>query len=160
MSLLDFIKKASKLNVYLFYGITFFLLFTSNLILSWLFPFGASNSNVNYIEHFGQVVTLLVVVIWAPVMETILYQALIIHIVKAFVPKIRYSFLISVFISSLAFGLSHPYSLSYIFAASIAGLIFASTYYISLYRKQSAFLLVFLLHALNNLIGLLMYLAK
>ena len=91
MSLLDFIRKASKLNVYLFYGFTFFLLFTTNLILSWLFPFGASNSNVNYIEHFGQVVTLLVVVIWAPVMETILYQALIIHIVKAFVPKIRRS---------------------------------------------------------------------
>ncbi len=91
-------------------------------------------------------------------METLLYQVGIIQIIKAFVPKIRYSFIISVFVSSLAFGLSHPYSLTYVFAASVAGLILAATYFISLYRKQNAFLLVFLLHALNNLIGLLIFL--
>jgi len=160
MSLLNFIRKASKLNVYLFLGTSFFLLLSTNLILSFFFPFGASNSNVNYIECFGKLVTLLVVVIWVPVIETVLYQAFIIHVIKAFVPKIRYNFIISVFISSMAFGLSHPYSLPYIFAASIAGLIFATTYYISLYRKQSAFFLVFLLHALNNFLGLLMFLYK
>jgi len=160
MSLLNFIRKASKLNVNLFFGIAFFLLLSTNLILSYLFSFGTSNSNVNYIEHFGKVITLLVVVLWAPVFETILYQVLIIHLTKAFVSKIRYSFFISIFISSMAFGLSHPYSLPYIFAASIAGLIFATTYYISLYRKQSAFLLVFLLHALNNFLGLLIFLHK
>ncbi len=160
MPILNFIRKASKINVYLFFGIAFILLLLSSLIISYFLPFSASNSNVNYIEHFGKIITLLVVVIWVPVMETILYQALIIYVIKAFVPKIRYSFFISIFISSMAFGLSHPYSLPYIFAASIAGLIFATTYYISLYRKQSAFLLVFLLHAINNFLGLLMFLYK
>ncbi len=158
MSLLNFIRKASRLNVFLFFGIAFLLLVFSNLALSYFFPFGTSNSSVNYIERFGKIVTFLMAVIWSPAMETLLYQAGIIHIIKAFVAKTRYSFIISVFVSSLAFGLSHPYSLTYVFAAFVAGLILAATYFISLYRKQNAFLLVFLLHALNNLIGLLMYL--
>ena len=158
MSLLNFIRKASRLNVFLFFGIAFLLLVFSNLALSYFFPFGTSNSSVNYIERFGKIVTFLIVVIWSPAMETLLYQVGIIQIIKAFVAKTRYSFIISVFVSSLAFGLSHPYSLTYVFAASVAGLILAATYFISLYRKQSAFLLVFLLHALNNLIGLLIFL--
>ncbi len=160
MSLFNFIRKASKLNVFLFFGIAFLLLVFSNLLLSYFFQFGASNSTVNYIEGFGKIVAFLMAVIWAPAIETLLYQAGIIHIIKAFVPKIRYSFIISVFVSSLVFGLSHPYSLNYVFAASITGLILATTYFISLYRKQSAFLLVYLLHALNNLLGLLTFLYK
>ncbi len=133
----------------------------SSVIISFLSsPLGASNSNVNYIEHSGKLVTVLLVVIWAPAFETILYQALIIHIIKAFVSKIRYSFFISILISSLAFGLSHPYSLPYILAATIYGIILATAYYISLYRKQSAFLIVFLLHALINISALLVFLQK
>jgi len=161
MTILNFIRKASKLNVFLFFGIAFILMLLSSLIVSFFSsPLGTSNYNVNYLEHFGKIVTVLIVVIWDPVFETILYQTLIIYITRAFVPKIRYNFFISIFISSLAFGISHPYSLSYILAATLYGIILATAYYISLYRKQSAFLIVFLLHSLINLLALLTFLQK
>jgi len=161
ISVLNFIRKASKVNIFLFLGIAFILMLLSSVIISFFSsPLGASNGSVNYIEHSGKVVTVLLVVIWTPVFETFLYQALITHIIRAFVHKIRYSFVISILISSLAFGLSHPYSLPYVLAATLYGIILAATYYIFLYRKQSAFLVVFLLHALINVSALLPFLQK
>jgi len=161
MPILNFIRKVSKLNVFLFFGIALTLMLLTSEIITYFSPsLGTLNNSINYIEHFGKALTILVVVVFGPVFETILYQSLIIHIIKAFVPKIRYSFFISIFISSFVFGLSHPYSLLYFLGATLYGVILATVYYVSLFRKQSAFLLVFLLHATINFLALFMFLYK
>lgn len=89
----------------------------------------------------------IIVVIVAPILETIIFQYLIIETLL----NLKLATLPCVIISALLFGVSHWYNLAYVIVLTIVGFIFAY-YYVAL-RHQSYYnklTLVILLHALSN----------
>jgi len=97
------------------------------------------------------VLDLLIAVIVVPLLETLLFQSLIIEIICKIIKRPRKNICIALIVSSLAFSLNHTYSLSYVIMTFFWGIIFALAYYLGRYRKESAIILVFLIHSLYNL---------
>lgn len=94
----------------------------------------------------------IIIVVIAPVLETIIYQFAIIEI--GF--KLKLPAILSIIISSLAFGISHSYNLAYILVTTIVGFILA--YYYTALRSQNytnRVVFVILLHFSGNLIAFL-----
>ena len=87
------------------------------------------------------------VVLIAPIYETFLFQYLII---TTLLGKINTKWVI--FISSFFFGLSHFYNFFYILNAFFVGIVLAFAYVNWNGKKQSPFLVVFLIHSLHNLL--------
>ncbi|HEX8349936.1 MAG TPA: CPBP family intramembrane glutamic endopeptidase, partial [Hymenobacter sp.] len=86
-----------------------------------------------------------------PVIETLLFQTIIIKIaLKLFENKA-----VSVLISSLVFGLAHNYSGAYIFVTLIMGFFFGLFYVIC--ENHYATIHVIILHSLYNAAGILIY---
>jgi len=97
------------------------------------------------------VLDLLIAVIVVPIIETLLFQSLIIEVICKIIKRPRRNIYIAVIASSLAFALNHTYSLSYVIFAFFVGIIYALAYYLGRYRKEGAIILVFILHATDNL---------
>lgn len=98
------------------------------------------------------VLNLIIAVLLAPIIETTIFQALIIEIVFKFIKRPRLNIWIAILASSTAFALNHTYSFWYIFITFIAGVILALAYYLGKYRKEGAFILVFIIHSMYNLL--------
>lgn len=94
---------------------------------------------------------MVIAVIVAPLIETLIFQALIIEIICKIIKRPRKNILIAVVASSLAFALNHTYSIGYVIFAFLVGIIYALAYYLGRYRKEGAVTLVFTLHAMYNL---------
>lgn len=93
------------------------------------------------------------VVILGPVIETILYQTLPINAVQQVLKWFRVELLsLPIFISAIIFSLSHWYNINYVVNAFLGGLIYAWFYVIVQRRKERAIIVVFLIHALKNLV--------
>lgn len=93
---------------------------------------------------------LLFLVIIGPLFETFLFQ----HLVIIFFNKIINNHIIITIISAILFGLSHYYSIFYMFYSFILGILLAYSYIIYFkYKKQSPFITVFIIHLLRNLIA-------
>lgn len=86
-------------------------------------------------------------VIIAPIVETFIFQFLIIEILLLF--KVKHFAIIV--ISGLLFAVAHFYNLAYILAIVFPGLLFAWYYLYLKVHKKNAFLSVTLLHACSNL---------
>ncbi len=97
------------------------------------------------------VIDMLIAVILAPLIETLLFQSLIIEIICRIIRRPRKNIFIAVIVSSLAFALNHTYSLSFFIITFFGGIVLALAYYLGRYRKESAIILVFLIHSLYNL---------
>ncbi len=93
----------------------------------------------------------LITVIAVPLIETLLFQTLIIEIICKLIKRPRKSIWIAVIVSSSAFALNHTYSTAYIIITFLGGFILALAYYLGRYRKENAVLLVFIIHSLYNL---------
>ncbi len=151
-----FINIILKINVKYYFLIAFTLQLIPSLVLS-IFGIDNSNRSVMYVQQLNNKLLLfLFVVIIAPIFETIIYQFLLINMIKVFSAKMKYSMLLSIIIPAVAFGFSHFYSIYYLIFGLLVGIIYSSTYYISQYlRKENAFVIVLLIHSLNNLLALL-----
>lgn len=99
------------------------------------------------------VLDFLIVVIVVPLLETLLFQSLIIEIICKIIKRPRKNMYFAVIASSLAFAFNHTYSLSYFIITLGAGIILALVYYIGRYRKEGPIILVFILHAMYNLLS-------
>ena len=92
----------------------------------------------------------LLAVLLAPLVETFIFQMLIIEVVRKIIPRPKKNIVLALLLSSTAFALNHPYSLSYIAFTFFVGLVLALAYYLARYRREDAFLLVFCIHSLYN----------
>ncbi len=118
-------------------------------ILSYFNIDGPGNSTVKEFSGFTKALLIFVI---APVTETLLFQALIIHLVfKLYKKKHRKH--IAIIASTLAFGLTHIYSIYYFIYAIGIGFGFARFYLINSERKSYPILLTILLHTSFNGIG-------
>ena len=96
---------------------------------------------------------LLMAVIVVPLIETLIFQSLIIEVICKIIKRPRRNICIAVLVSSLAFGLNHSYSLSYVIFTFFGGIGLALAYYLGRYRKEGAITLVFILHSMYNLLA-------
>jgi hypothetical protein len=94
------------------------------------------------------IVILFIAVIFGPLLETLIFQTLIIYLVKKILPKFE---LIAILISGILFGLGHFYSGAYVVYTTIIGFVLAFVYIFSLKKGFNAFFVVFAIHALHNL---------
>jgi membrane protease YdiL (CAAX protease family) len=104
----------------------------------------------NKLELESIVDKILLMVIFAPLAETYVFQTLLLQgLVKLLKNRILASVIVAVF-----FGFAHWYSLPYILKAFCAGLLYNMLYIIIMDRKQNAFWYVALTHAWFNTVAL------
>lgn len=111
---------------------------------------------INDLLEEGKPITFLLLVIVAPLLETIIFQFLILE----FFRMLRVNPYLAISISGLAFGLVHYFN-SYCFfeftAAILTGLLWAYLYVTAKERKGvSAFLLIVSIHAFENLLAFIL----
>ena len=98
---------------------------------------------------------LLLILFIGPFFETFFYQYTIIKVIRLLIADSYKNFLPSVLTSAIVFGSHHYYNFYYFLSAFIGGLIWAIAFYISIYRKEPAFLVVLAIHIIWNLISYL-----
>jgi membrane protease YdiL (CAAX protease family) len=127
-----------------------------NLFVSSL-PFSESISNIDEINklktEMGAVGFFIIVVIFTPLFETIIFQATVISIVSWILKKINfYTPIIPVIFSSVAFAFAHSYHLTYIIAGFFVGFILALLYIIVKFKQASPVFVVSAVHSTINLV--------
>lgn len=93
--------------------------------------------------------------VFAPIVETFLYQTIVIQGLRIFT-WFRSRPIIIAIISAALFGASHSYSIYYMFFAFLIGLLLAYSYLMYLYRKQSSFWVTTAIHFIRNIAMTLM----
>jgi len=149
-------EKILNLNVIYYFILIFFIQLIPSIILM-VFNVENTNTSVNIIEQFNNIIiTFLFVVVWGPIFETVIFQFILINLIKTFTQNTKYTMFLSIVIPSIVFGSSHPYNIYYFAFGTIIGLVYSSTYYISqFFRKENGFIIVLLLHSSNNLLAFL-----
>jgi hypothetical protein len=97
-------------------------------------------------------------VLFAPLVETLVVQHWLIQAARRYLPlSLEWKkWAVAVLLSALVFAAGHTYSVLYVFAAFITGLLFAGTYWLFANRKDmNPILAVYALHFLNNLLNFL-----
>ncbi|MCF8018514.1 MAG: CPBP family intramembrane metalloprotease [Vallitaleaceae bacterium] len=87
-----------------------------------------------------------------PIFETLIFQFLIIRFLKKFI-FFKNRIYITILISAVLFGLSHTYSIAYVFFAFIIGLLLAYAFVIYEDKKASAFWVTMAIHGLRNILS-------
>ena len=148
------------LNTHLgvFLGMCFLLHLLINLPFLWVPEESTTNDTVEMLEETGGKATLLFAsVIIAPLFETFLYQFSVIKILRFLIQNTVWCFLIAIPFSALLFAWDHPYSRYYQIGSFFIGLLYASVFYISQYRRElPAFLIVAIIHSSWNLFTFIM----
>ncbi|RYY29999.1 MAG: CPBP family intramembrane metalloprotease [Chitinophagaceae bacterium] len=88
----------------------------------------------------------LIVVIAAPFIETLIFQY---AILTSMLNTVR-STAIAIFVSALAFSLTHFYSAQYLVATFCSGVLFAVLYLVFQHKNNRGFLYVLLIHSIYN----------
>ena len=132
----------------------FLVTFAVKLTVLLLFDVTTKIADIDIDPERAKCIGWFVTVIIAPLLETLIAQALVIWIVRKALPK---SFLWPVVFSAMVFGSSHQISPFYIICMVFVGIIWAFAYLSRLDRKgfASAFWLIFLVHALGNAMAFL-----
>lgn len=123
------------------------------LLLAAITTFLPEPESAGYWKTDNIVIDLLIAVIAVPIIETLLFQSLIIEIICKIVKRPWKNIWIAVLASSLAFALNHTYSFLYVLITFLVGIIYALAYYLGRYRKEDAIILVFILHAMDNFLA-------
>lgn len=149
MRLFHIYNSIKNTNFYLVFLILFIFSILNSYLFNWLnIKFGSQF--IIPINSLPKETVFFVAIIFAPLFETATYQWLILDVVNKNITKKK---ILSLFISSSIFAISHYYNIIYIFATFIAGLLLGILYYIAESKNRFAFFYVFLFHALHNLYG-------
>lgn len=92
----------------------------------------------------------LIVVLFAPLLETLIFQYSIISYVLG---KWTNAYLFASIFSAALFGVSHFYSPEYILKTFFSGLLFGSLYLVVHNKNNNAFIIVAIAHSIYNFIG-------
>lgn len=145
-SLSRFIDKMS------FYPITYLLLLLliGDVSVSCIFSYILFPENSHGLTFSSPLEEFLLVIIVAPIFETLIFQSFIIKKMIQYFPNNKS---IAIMASALFFGLSHYYSIPYIIKATIAGILYGLLYFILLHKKKNPVIYIISVHAIYNLIG-------
>jgi len=149
------IRYLYRLNSISFILIGLIILILASFIPSLLIPEGSyRNPVVESITKDGPLALFLFGCVFAPFVETFLFQYLpFVFANLLFKHKKRLFFYLIT--ASLFFGYLHDYNIFYFLAGCLIGFILCFFFYIAKQRKQSALILITIIHALNNLFAFL-----
>ena len=147
LNLFDTLKKRAS-PIPLFFTVFFVDFIFSLLIGSLVILYDPKALDIPFIENFSSAKLFTITVIIAPLIETFIFQYLIIEFLFRF-KKIKINIIILV--SALAFGFAHNYNFFYVLIICISGFIYASYYlYLKIKGIKFPFLYICSLHALSN----------
>lgn len=149
----SFLTKASIFKI-------FFICLVSLLLYALLWVGGLSyfdidsggNSSLNELSELTKKLSIFLL---APIIETLLFQALIIYLVLEFYKR-QHRYCIAIVLSTLAFSLTHVYSIFYFLYAIGLGAGFSLFYIMMLNRRSYPIVLTMLLHSSFNAFGYFM----
>ncbi|MEH6306194.1 CPBP family intramembrane glutamic endopeptidase [Olivibacter sp. CPCC 100613] len=140
-----FLQKSIPVLFGMFFLIDSIYVFSTSFVVS-IFDESLLETPFDKLPPFKVFVT---TVIMAPLLETLVFQVLVIEVLRRFSVSMKYA----IFISGLVFGSVHQYNVAYMIAIFFSGLLYAYAYVIVRYRLsifRSALFLISL-HALGNL---------
>ena len=128
------------------------LIYLTDLLISIVFSIFYSSSNSIGYKFSNKFEEFFLVVLIAPVIETYLFQ----HIIIKFLEKKLSKNIYILMICSLVFGLMHTYNIVYFFKACISGFLYSLLYLIIKQSKnKNPIMYVIICHSLYNLTGFL-----
>ena len=146
--------KIFKRRSYPFQTFIFVLVSHSTVILALPFYLFSENIPLRSISEGPKTTSLLLLVIIAPIWETLVYQHVIFKLLQLWsVTKKKY--LLYIIISSAVFGLAHNYSTRYVFSAFLSGLLYSFIYFFYHKNTSKAIGSTALIHSLRNLTAFL-----
>lgn len=105
----------------------------------------------DFLSDFNEIQFLFVVLLLGPLVETVIFQTLIIDFSQVLFSKRNYlKEIFGIFFSTLAFAFSHAYSNTFIVVMIFPGFLYASLYVVSKHLKLNNFLITFGSHAVSN----------
>ncbi|UJP66762.1 CPBP family glutamic-type intramembrane protease [Mongoliitalea daihaiensis] len=140
-----------------FFAMEVFYTITSSWVVNWLVD--DSVFEIDFLQDMSTTEIFWVAVFLGPLLETFLFQYLIIELVFWFesIIKKQIPLLIPILLSAIPFGLTHDYNTYYLVTATISGVIFAFFYIMA---KQvnglNPFWSVFSVHAAMNLVSFIL----
>jgi|SRR5690606_35903023 len=143
-----------KLKLFL---IAFSVLLLTTFLLSFIGNLVAGNDTfvINTMDGKSLIIIFLTIVVIVPIIETFIFQFVIIEI--CYLIKLKHKNNIAILISALSFGTTHFYNFIYFMSAVIIGVGFA--YYYTLFRKYGlkfSFFGIIIIHIMINFISFLM----
>jgi membrane protease YdiL (CAAX protease family) len=109
------------------------------------------SQNLDFLKGYP-IFFFIIVVILAPLAETLIFQMFIINLIKYFLKRRNIENLyIPILVSTLIFGLQHLYSFEYLINGLFMGFVLAVAYTIFSQRLMSAFVYTAIIHSLVNL---------
>ena len=142
-------KLERKTDRFPLFFVVFFVDFVFHLAISYLITIYDSRILETFEKDTPLAEIFILSVIFGPLIETFIFQYLIIELFYYFK---KHTPNIIIITSALIFSLVHNYNFIYIFVAFIAGLIYASYYlYLKATKKKYPFIYIWMLHTLYNL---------
>ncbi|WP_026895490.1 CPBP family intramembrane glutamic endopeptidase [Clostridiisalibacter paucivorans] len=152
----NYLKTLSPVKFIVLIVVFTYLIFIPLIPLFYLYEkyIGSMNAPVS-ITRTSLLAQFITVSIVAPIIETLIFQYGVIEILSS-INYFKGKNIIIVIVSALIFGISHSYSVLYIFFGFIIGLLLAYSYI--LYKKKdfSAFGVVFWIHCIRNFISFML----
>lgn len=149
--LINTVKKLSLLQyILIFCFLTFFVtIFTYliNVLSINFFSYDFTPKNKPFINNTSVLLKLLVTGLIAPVLETYLFQHLIINLFYN-----NKNLKLIIFISALLFGVSHFYDIGYVINTFFIGIVLATSYILWNSKKINPFWGTTIIHSVHNII--------
>jgi|GEM_PF-4297756 len=116
-------------------------------------PEGAlENTAVDMLRARGKTMVLYSTVIFAPIIETFICQFSVIKLFRLMTKRFDLTLFIAVPLSAFLFAIGHWFSIYYVVAMFLAGILLALAFVVGMYRRDlPAFLNVAIIHASWNL---------
>lgn len=130
-----------------------------SVVISVIFNFflGEEVFEIDSLKEASLTVIFLATVILAPLIETFIFQFLIIEGTLRVLKKSSFKKYIAAVLSALLFGLTHYYNIYYIGYAFLSGIIFAGIYFYAKGRKGlNPYWVVVSIHAVGNLVAFIL----
>ena len=105
---------------------------------------------IQEIKALGAIEAFFTVIIFAPILETVLFQLIPIRLPLLISKKIKSFYLILV--SAILFSLWHCYNATYMIVMFFGGLVLAYFFVVSMKRREYGFLNITAIHMLSNLV--------
>ena len=108
--------------------------------------------NNSTIEDFEDSIKILLIVAIAPIIETLIFQSLIVHVLLKLYKGV-YKYCVVVILSTATFALTHSYDIYHFLYAIGLGFVFVMYYLVVLNQRHNPIVATIALHSIFNTIG-------
>ena len=140
-----------RLHVIWYILVAFVINLSNSCLIYFLFPKAELINNITEkILLLNTVASFIIIVVFAPIIETLFFQVVFIHFIRSLLTNKYLKFYLPIVVSGILFGLNHCFDLIYTISTTVTGLYLAFVYTIFLYRKESSITITAIIHMLWN----------